>query len=103
MLTKHLPGKHGDIYMDIRVTEVYFKEPEPPRSSLSILGNSGAEYFSNVVARLAVNIDGERFTAEQVMSHSAAHRVPYEVIMGGLRRQIMGAVEQKLFGDYNRR
>lgn len=54
-------------------------------------------------AGITVEVDGKRFEAHSTISPEVARTVSLEVIMRPLRRQIMGAIEQQLFGDFNRR
>jgi hypothetical protein len=58
----------------------------------------------SMVARISVRVnDDEILTAES--HHSKAmlegFNFPYEAVASTLRRQIMGAIEKRLFSDYN--
>ena len=67
-------------------------------------------FFSDVHARpgvtiasISVLVDGLRYYVSVELSKEVAHEVSVDAIMAPLRRQIMGAIEQKLFNDFNRR
>lgn len=71
-----------------------------------------AEYFDEVEdavvrprfeAGIQVLVDYELLAVKRVMSSEFAAVVPPEVVMSSLRREIMGAIEQRLFSDFNRR
>lgn len=64
---------------------------------------AGSWQGAPVVARIDVLVDGELYSVRHELSGSVAREVSMDAIMAPLRRQIMGAIEQKLFNDFNRR
>ena len=55
------------------------------------------------VGKIKVLMDGTEYSVQSALSATVAKEVSIDIIMAPLRRQIMGAIEQKLFGDFNRR
>ena len=85
--------------MEIKVVEVYFKEPK-----LVPLQGGGFYYkepYAPIKAGITVEVDGELLYAKSTLIAEMSRHVPYEQIMRELRHHIMRQVEKRIFNDFN--
>lgn len=85
--------------MQVKVVEVYFKEPK-------MVPVSGGGYWlekpcDNIEAGITVEVDGERLQIKSQMTAEMARYTPYEEVMCALRRDVMQQIEKRLFNDFN--
>lgn len=85
--------------MQLKVVEVYFKEPK----MVPVQGGGFwlEKPYAPVEAGITVNVDGELLQIKSQLTTEMARQVPYEQVMGALRKGIMQQIEKRLFNDFN--
>ena len=70
---------------------------------IKVLSSSLQTTSAGTTAQITADLDGEVVVFSSVCTDTKAKTVSSEKITGILRTQLMGAIEQRLFNDYNRR